>query len=192
MSGSLFALQGSDPALVPGLANLTLVLAGGADSSAQIEAAGAADGGFIENFALAGLVLGDEDVAYAELRDMNNNGRRAGGAEAFWTHMLSINDGSRLDLRGLRLYVQGDVSGRLDGWILDGRLFDSTLPAGMRLNAVFDAGHGWTAVSTVPEPGMVVLLAGWLFFGWAKRGAGQADPAGPGLARNHLRAPVGP
>lgn len=160
LTGTAFHWMGTDPARLAGLGHLTVLAKGGPGKMTYLEAAGLRDGGFADNFALGRLIVGDETaVGRVALKDTVNNGRRAGGSEALFVRDLLINPGSSLDLNGLSLYVEGDVAGRLDGWIRDGRLFDAKLAQGLRLDAWFDAGRNWTTFAAVPEPATATFAA---------------------------------
>ncbi len=143
----------TDPYDLSGLSNLAIVIENGYPVSTY-EVASAIDGGFAGNFSLGELTIGGTDAGNTLLVDSVDNGRRgAEGNECLYTHSLMINNGSTINLGGFGLYVEGDVEAQLDGWIADGRLFDSTLPM---LDAVYDPTGGWTVV--VPEPATSWLL----------------------------------
>jgi len=153
MTGSAFENRSTNPADLAGLSNLTLVFEGGSGDIDPFEVPGAIDGDFGDNFALGGLQIGGADVGRVRLVDAFDNGKRTGGNECLFTRALVVNEGSQLDLGGFWLYVDGDVEAVLDGWIANGRLFDST---GTSLNVIYDGDHDWTVV---PEPATLSLLA---------------------------------
>jgi len=153
MTGSAFENFSTDPAELLGLGNLELVFEGGIDDIDPFEVAGAVDAGFDYNFDLGALTLGGRDVGMVRLVDNFDNGNRGdSGSECLYLHALQINDDSELDVAGLGLYVEGNVEALLNGWIADGRLYNSLGP----IQAVYDPAPNWTYI--VPEPAAFVLL----------------------------------
>lgn len=153
MTGSNFENESNNEASLIGLSNLTLIFEGGASDVDLFEAAGTVEGGFVNNFAAGSLTLGGVDIGRVQLVDDFDNGNRSGGSECLFVHSLTIGAGSSLDVNGLRLFVEGDVEAVLDGWIVDGRLFDGTLVGGDTLDAVYDPAEGWTTLLlNDPEP----------------------------------------
>jgi len=154
MTGSAFANYSTDESALADLAEIELVFVGGAAVVDPFEVASLPGGGFHANFALGTLTLGDAAVGRVRLVDLADNGNRGPhGRECLFLHDLTIGSGSELDLNGLDLYLQGDATGLLAGWIADDRLIDAT---GRLLGAAFDGGSGWTSV---PEPATLALLA---------------------------------
>lgn len=156
MAGARFENESTSASALAGLENLQLIFEGGAESSAGLEVAGLVDGGFDANFALQALVLGGPDVGRAVLLDNFDNGNRApAGRECLFARILTIGEGSRLDVNGCFLYVNGDVENVLDGWVADGRLFSSLSP----IDAVYVPGPNWTVVTPEPCSAAVLTLA---------------------------------
>jgi hypothetical protein len=114
--GARVSVQGSDPAAVGGLGNLTLLLESGDEFVATLEVAGEDRGegyaGFFENFALDTLQVGtEEEVASVQLVDLIDNQPEWEGTEALYVKELIIGPGSHLDLNGLNLYyLSSDIS----------------------------------------------------------------------------------
>jgi hypothetical protein len=153
MTGAALENENTDPSDMLGLNSLTLVFEGGAETVDPFEVAGAHDGGFVGNFALEGMVLGGLDVGRVRLVDLVDNGQRtAEFGECLFVSQLTINAGSSLDLSGLGLCVAGDAASLVQGYIDDGRIYNSM---GRQLCAIYDAEHDWTYV---PEPATLSLL----------------------------------
>jgi len=145
-----------------GLTNCTFLFEGGAERPSTFEAAAPSDAhGQPRAYRVKGLVLGGKDVGLVKLVNARDNGHRdSAGREHVFAQSLTIHDGSRLDLGGLRIYVEGDVEDVLDGYVAacnTHKLFDSTLPEGDHLDAVYDPDENWTVV--VPEPLSLSLVA---------------------------------
>ncbi len=150
MTGSAFENENTDPADLAGLSSLELIFEGGAEDIDPFEVAAAVGGGFGDNFALGALTVGSVDTGKVQLVDAFDNGNRdVGGSECLFAYEVIINEGSQLDLNSLLLYVEGDVESTLDGWIADGRLFDSLLGSTV-LDAVYVTEDDWTMV--IPDP----------------------------------------
>ncbi|WP_428305206.1 hypothetical protein [Lacipirellula sp.] len=104
------AIHSTNAEELAGLSNLTLIFEGGSDLVATLETAGADRGptlaGFYKNFALDTLVIGGLEPAQLSLVDMFQN--QEGGAlpNALYVDHLVINEGSMLDLNGLKLYYR--------------------------------------------------------------------------------------
>jgi hypothetical protein len=62
---------------------------------------GAVAAGFRDNFALAGLTVGANQIGRVRLVDLFNN---SPGSEAMYVRRLTIGPGSTLDLNGFKLY----------------------------------------------------------------------------------------
>ena len=73
---------------------------------------------------------------------------------------LDINNGwMDIDVSGIDLFaVHGDRVGLLDGYIADGKIFDSTLCPDGYLYAVYDPDNDWTTLNAIPEPTALLLL----------------------------------
>lgn len=108
---------GATSSNLAGLGNVTLVFNGGAVANPAdiggVEVAGVDMGavfeGLVDNFALAGLEVGDlSDVGAIKLIDLADN---AVGAEALYVQSLTVTAGSVIDLNGLNLYY---VTGSID------------------------------------------------------------------------------
>ncbi len=190
MTGAALENKSTDPVALGGLSNLTLIFEGGAVID-PLEVAGEVQGGLVDNFALGGLVLGGEDVGRIGLVDTFDNGHRGiAGAECLYVYALDIGEGSWLDVSGLLLYVAGDMTTMLDGWIGVGRLIDSTWAPG--IDAIYVAASDWTVVLGLPillgdingngfvdEYDLSLLLANW---GNAPLGWTTGDFTGDGVA----------
>jgi hypothetical protein len=156
-TGDVVFQAGAHDADLAGLNSLALTFSGGdALDAGTLEVAGLDVGddevGLVENFALAGLIVGAGQAAYLQL--INTVDNQAGLAEALYVGRLIIGDGATLDLNGQTLYYS----------VLDlsptAALADSQM--GFRYFQI-DAGSGDTA--PVPEPtvaGMLLLTAGAL------------------------------
>ncbi len=102
-----------------GLANLTLTFAGGTVANVAdlggVEVAGEDMGavlaGLTDNFALAGLEIGNgSEVGAIKLIDLVDNSL-GGGNEALYVQNLVVTDGSVVDLNGLNLYyLTGNIA----------------------------------------------------------------------------------
>jgi len=161
MTGSGWSNVCSNPAQLEGLTDLALMVEGGQSVTCSFEVAGSVDGGFVQNFALGRLVLGQARAGNLRLVDTFDN--RVGNDECLFLHDLLIHEGATLDVNALRLYVHGNVESMLDAWIggdNSGRLFDGTLAGSEYLDAVYDSTNDRTTLAVVPEPTSMLLLAG--------------------------------
>lgn len=143
------------------LVNLEMVFEGGVNVVSTFEVAGAEGGGFVGNFALGRLTLGNSDVGRVQLVDLSDN-LEDGESECLFVLAMEIGVGSSLDLNALTLYVDGDVEVILDTYIgggNNGRLLDSTLAGAQYLDAVYDSANDWTTVKVIPEPAAAALLS---------------------------------
>ncbi|BBO33948.1 hypothetical protein [Lacipirellula parvula] len=110
VTGNSVAIHATDPQAVAGLNNLTLMFEGGSDIIATIEAAGVDRGptlaGFYQNFSIDTLVIGGVEPASLSLVDLFQN--QAGGTlpNALYVDHLVVNEGSTLNLNGLKLYYR--------------------------------------------------------------------------------------
>ena len=100
-----------------------------ATASATFEVAGKDLGGvaagFIQNFALNGLLVGGAKAARVQLVDASDNGNRRSSFrhtvnEALYTHKVVVTKGSTLDLNGLKVYCDGTVN--ILGTVLNGSI----------------------------------------------------------------------
>jgi hypothetical protein len=146
--GSMIDNWNTDASDLMGLEHLELVVENGY-AATFYEVASAPGNGFSANFSLGALTLGGAATAHVNLLDSTDNGHRICGHECLFVSQLSINDGSSLDVGGLKLYVAGDVEAQLDAWIDAGMIIDTTLAGSTYPEAVHDAPHGWTLVSAV-------------------------------------------
>lgn len=116
-----------------------LLLEGGSQQISHIEAAGkdigAIEKGFEDNFDMAQLTIGGDDVSYMQLVNGFDNQTEWSGEECLYVDTLVLNAGSTLDLNGLMIYYR------------DGS-FD---PAGTIL---YNGGN----LIQVPEPTSICLL----------------------------------
>jgi hypothetical protein len=144
------AIHSTDADAMSGLSNLTLVFEGGADLASTIEAAGADRGaslaGFYQNFALDTLVLGGVESAALSLVDLVQNHSDDALPEALYVEHLIVNEGSTLDLNGLKLYYR-----------------TATIAGGGSL-ALSSFG-----IQVVPEPGAGLLGVFAASFVWRRR-----------------------
>jgi hypothetical protein len=181
-----------------GLANTELIFNGGTTVLSHLEVASAMDAGFVNNFAIGEIAVGDALFAgQLQLTDTYDNGNRGGaGEESLFINGLLINTGSFIDLNGFNVYVAGNEESLLDSWITDHRLRDGKLLSGWHLDAAYDSVNGWTEVqavrnlgslgslglsamnfsvmdapvAAVPEPGTFMALAlGFIGLAWTLR-----------------------
>jgi hypothetical protein len=82
--------------------DITTVEAAGADLGADAS-------GFIDNFALGSLIIGDTEESYVKLVDNTNNGNRGAGGEVLYVHDITVAAGSTLDLRYAKVYYDGTL-----------------------------------------------------------------------------------
>lgn len=151
MNGASMDNRSEDPAALAGLENTTLVFVG---SDMTMEVAGLRGGGWAENFAFGGLVIGDEeDPADLVLIDDEYNGFGDEEPECLFVLSLSVGEGSMLDVNGLWVYVDGNVLEDVQTMIDDGMIVDSSI--GRAPTAYYDAGNDWTVI---PEPATCALL----------------------------------
>jgi hypothetical protein len=155
MTGANLDIIGANETNLSGLLNTQFVFDGGAFDFSLFEVAGAAGGGFADNYAVDALTLGS-GTSFGKVRliDQRDNGNRgASGRESLFAEALSIAAGSYLDMHGYRLYLAGDESVLLDAYIAGNRLGDSTLSPGYYLDAVYDPAHSWTRVDVIQGGG---------------------------------------
>ena len=151
MNGASMDNRSEDPAALAGLGNTTLVFAG---YDMALEVASLRGGGWADNFALGGLVVGnDEHPAELVLIDDEYNGFGDEWPECLFTRSLSVGEGSILDVNGLWVYVNGNVLEDVQAMIDDEMIVDSSI-AGL-LTAHYDAVNDWTVI---PEPATVAML----------------------------------
>jgi len=162
MKRASFDNLNTDELDLSGLSSLALIFEIGEHvAPCTFEVASEIDGGFSDNFALDGLTLG-EDVGTVQLVDSHDNGNRGGRSECLFVCDLSINPGAKLDINDLMLYVCGDVKDTLDGWVDDGRLFNSL--SGIRVYYVGPP-QDWTVVDPVCFPSTYSTYNDWLTLG---------------------------
>jgi len=151
-----FDILSTDDGALAGLNDLALVFEGGTDGWSTLEVGGIDYGfsnqGFVWNFALEELHVGDE-VATALLRlvDLVDNQPDWTGREALYVDRLFITEGSWLDPAGLNIYYH-------EGHFPDvGGLYDGGEDGGDRGG---DGPGGGLAM--LPEPATLALLAAGL------------------------------
>ncbi|MFH1420116.1 MAG: hypothetical protein ABII12_17730 [Planctomycetota bacterium] len=110
--GASFENHNADEAELAGLANVNLIFEGGGTRYAKLEVAGEdkgeMPGGYIDNFELGTLTIGEN--TRVRLVDDTNNGNRGGAAgsdEAIYVDALILEAGAILDLNYLNLYWGG-------------------------------------------------------------------------------------
>lgn len=103
-------IRSTNPEELAGLSNLKVIFEGGSDLVATIEAAGADRGptlaGFYQNFAIDTLVIGGVEPASLSLVDLFQNQEGGMLPNALYVEHLVVNEGSMLDLNGLKLYYR--------------------------------------------------------------------------------------
>jgi len=149
----LNSLNLADTSAVAGLANITLVFAGGELNGASMglfEVAGTDMGpipaGFVDNFSLGGLSIGEESsIGNLKLSDLLLNGAADATPQALYVDHLSVTAGSTLDLNGLSLYYK---TAAIEGAVLNG-----------------------TPLQMIPEPSICTMLglAGVIGLLWRRR-----------------------
>jgi hypothetical protein len=83
---------------------------------------------------------------------------------------LTITDNGMMnvDVSGIDYFrIGGDCVGELEGYIGDGKLYDSSIYHAAYLEAYYDSANNWTSLRAVPEPGTIIMI-----------GAGLAAAAG--------------
>ena len=113
VTGSAFEIYSTSSENLSRLNELTLVFEGGPDEIATLEAAGAdlgaIDEGFVDNFLIDTLQIGDDEVGHLQLVDWIDNQLDIDSAEAVYVNNLIIGSGSSLDLGGLNIYYRNAV-----------------------------------------------------------------------------------
>lgn len=92
---------------VRGLGETDFIFHGQIPSQLEVSGAdlGALPEGLIDNFALCGLTIGDDQHSGSvQLVDLHDNQSEASPAEALYVHSLTVGPGSSLNLNGLHLY----------------------------------------------------------------------------------------
>jgi len=169
MNGASMDNRSEDPAALAGLGNTTLVFV---DSDLTLEVGGLRGGGWTDNFALGGLVVGDDGYfADLVLIDDEYNGFGDEWPECLFVLSLSVGEGSILDINGLWVYVDGNVLEDIQAMIDEWMIVDSSIEAAP--TAYYDAVNDWTVI---PEPATCVLLGFGLLACLARRR--RAAPVG--------------
>jgi hypothetical protein len=149
LTGSNVYNTSQDPMSMAGLSDLQLSFAGDGSVLDTFEVAGDPTGDFVDNFALGQMQLGG--ATRLQLVDLVDNGRRAAtGSEALFLVNLMMSGSSTLDINGLDMFVQGDISDELIAWIDADRIFDGT---GALLEYHYDSIFDLTVVVSGPLPG---------------------------------------
>jgi hypothetical protein len=149
LTGSNVYNTSQDPKSMAGLSDLQLSFAGDGSVLDTFEVAGDPTGDFVNNFALGQMKLGG--ATRLQLVDLVDNGRRATtGSEAMFLENLLMSGSSTLDINGLDMFVQGDISDELMAWIDADRIFDGT---GALLEYHYDSIFDLTVVVSGPLPG---------------------------------------
>ncbi|MBU1698878.1 MAG: PQQ-binding-like beta-propeller repeat protein [Candidatus Eisenbacteria bacterium] len=111
MTGSNFENLSTDEIALAGLVNLGLIFEGGDGTTDEVEVGcvdyGPISEGYINNFALGKLTIGDADAGIVQLVDYFDNGNQVGPEgydEALYVERLELGAGSVLDLNNLHLY----------------------------------------------------------------------------------------
>jgi hypothetical protein len=167
-AGGSFDNRRTDPVIVAGLANLTLVFEGGTGfGSLEVggEDLGPLPEGLESNFALDALVLGGDDVGEVMLADVTDNQPAWSGSEAQYVQYLEVGPGSSLDLNGLNFYYMtasidpgatiipnGGTLTQIGATPVEGALFASVTEAGTAMLR-------WTVASLADIEGFDVLRA---------------------------------
>ncbi len=117
MTGLAIENHSTNPAALAGLANLTLILEGGTEMVADVEAAGQdlglAPAGWEDNFALGTLQLGGAAAGRIRLVNAQLN-HDPPADEALYVNDLVLNPGAAIDFNGLNLYyLNGGIPKRL-------------------------------------------------------------------------------
>jgi hypothetical protein len=110
MQGSSFSVQGTSETAMAGLANLNLIVEGGAANVLAFEVAGrdlgAVADGWTNNFVLGTLTLGGTASGSIKLTNWYSNNAGWSGKEALYVENLVLNAGAVVDLGGLNLYYR--------------------------------------------------------------------------------------
>ena len=159
MTGTIFENESNTASDLEGLGNTTFVFEGGESVLDTFEVAGIVNGGFVNNFALGGLILGGDIYAgHLQLIDDSYNGS-GDNDEGLFVYDLDIHSESSLDVNGLALYEFGDHTSSWEHWISEGELFDSS---GASLIPYYDSLNDWTTYAlgdySIPEPGTILLI----------------------------------
>ena len=108
MTGAKFGNQNTQPRDVVGFSRLKMIFeeAGGLDAEFEVACKdmGAVAEGFIRNFALRTLQIGDAETGQVVLTDTFNNYPSWEGDEALYVRNLIVGSGSHLNLNGLKVY----------------------------------------------------------------------------------------
>ena len=108
LPGGAIDILSTDPVALGGSSELNLVADGDNTVVSLIEAAGEdlgpAMGGFVTNFAFAGLDVATPD-SLAQLRNATDNQPASAPADALYVKELMLGSGSILDLNGISLYT---------------------------------------------------------------------------------------
>lgn len=114
VTGACVSNYSAEESNLAGLENVALLLDGGLDTFTTVEVAGADLGadaaGFVNNFTLGSLVVGDDATpTKVRLKDAFDNGNRGLAAEALYVHDIVVGPGSTLDLRYVKVYYDGTL-----------------------------------------------------------------------------------
>ncbi|MBT3198652.1 MAG: hypothetical protein HN350_01945 [Phycisphaerales bacterium] len=152
LTGSNVYNTSQDPLALAGLSDLQLSFAGDGSVLDTFEVAGDPTGDFVANFTLGQIKLGG--MTRLQLVDLVDNGNRASGdSEALFLKSFLMSGTATLDLNGLSMFVQGDISGELLALIDAGRIFNSR---GGLPEYHYDSTLNRTEI--VPEPSVLMLL----------------------------------